>query len=152
MILKHSHISKVEHWLEELHNRRVEVTKMFTVSKNSLQQGLYLARYDDELLKLESLISEKKNQLQHCNSYGSSSSSAEDLLQSLFLLKQEADGISERCIDIAKHIEVRITCILSTPGILRQHLNHYGFFIQRDFYFFRIPTTVAQNWVMHQRN
>ena len=112
MILKHSHISKVEHWLEELHNRRVEVTKMFTVSKNSLQQGLYLARYDDELLKLESLISEKKNQLQHCNGYGSSSSSAEDLLQSLFLLKQEADGISERCIDIAKHIEVRITCIL----------------------------------------
>ena len=112
MILKYSHISKVEHWLEKLHDRRIEVTKMFTVAKNSLQQGLHLARYDDELLRLESLILEKRNQLQHCNSYGSSSSSAEDLLQSLFLLKQEADGISEQCINIAKHIEVRITCIL----------------------------------------
>ena len=112
MISKYSHISKVEHWLEELHNRRVEVTQMFTVAKNSLQQGLHLARYDDELSSLESLISEKRNQLQHCNSYGSSSSSAEDLLQSLFLLKQEADGISEQCINIAKHIEVRITCTL----------------------------------------
>ena len=85
---------------------------MFTVAKNSLQQGLHLARHDDELNRLETLILEKKNQLQHCKSYGSSSSSAEDLLQSLFLLKQEADGISEKCINIAKHVEVRIFYIV----------------------------------------
>ena len=69
---------------------------------------LYLTRNDDELIKLGALIAEKKSSLMHLDNLGSSISSVEELLSTLIQLKYEADGISQRCIEIAKSQQVNI--------------------------------------------
>ena len=102
---------QVEHWLETLHNRRVEVTALFTRAKKELDNYLYLTRNDDELIKLGALIAEKKNNLMHLDNLGSSIPSVEELLSTLIQLKYEADGISQRCIEIAKSQQVNIYLI-----------------------------------------
>ena len=86
----------------------MEVTTLLTNTKKQLDQYLYLSRNDNELVQLEALIAEKKNNLLHLDNLGSSVSSAEDLLNSLIQLKCEADGISERCIELAKDQQVMI--------------------------------------------
>ena len=89
------------------------MTTLLANTKKQLDQYLYLSRNDDELDKLEKLISEKKNSLMHLDNLGSSVSSAESLLNSLIQLKCEADGISERCIALAKDQQVRnVLCSL----------------------------------------
>ena len=103
---------QVELWLETLHNRRVEVTALFTRAKKELDNSLYLTRNDDELIELGALISEKKNNLMHLDSLGSSIPSVEELLNTLIKLKYEADGISQRCIEIAKTQQVNNCLIL----------------------------------------
>ena len=99
--------SQVEIWLETLHNRRVEVTRLYTNAKSQLDHYLYLSRNDDELIRLEALICERKNTLVHLDNLGSSISSVEELLNSLIQMKYEADGISGRCIELAKTQQVR---------------------------------------------
>ena len=84
------------------------MTTLLTNTKKQLDQYLYLSRNDNELVQLEALIAEKKNSLLHLDNLGSSVSSAEDLLNSLIQLKCEADGISERCIELAKDQQVMI--------------------------------------------
>ena len=84
------------------------MTTLLTNTKKQLDQYLYLSRNDNELVQLEALIAEKKNNLLHLDNLGSSVSSAEDLLNSLIQLKCEADGISERCIELAKDQQVMI--------------------------------------------
>ena len=89
------------------------MTTLLANTKKQLDQYLYLSRNDDELDKLEKLISEKKNRLMHLDNLGSSVSSAESLLNSLIQLKCEADSISERCIALAKDQQVRnVICSL----------------------------------------
>ena len=101
----------MELWLETLHNRRVQVTALFTKAKKELDNYLYLSSNDDELIKLGALISEKKNNLLHLDHLGSSIPSVEELLNTLIQLKHEADGISERCIEIARTQQVNIYLI-----------------------------------------
>ena len=84
------------------------MTTLLTNTKKQLDQYLYLSRNDNELVQLEALIAEKKNNLLHLDNLGSSVSSAEDLLNCLIQLKCEADGISERCIELAKDQQVMI--------------------------------------------
>ena len=84
------------------------MTTLLTNTKKQLDQYLYLSRNDNELVQLEALIAEKKNNLLRLDNLGSSVSSAEDLLNSLIQLKCEADGISERCIELAKDQQVMI--------------------------------------------
>ena len=55
------------------------MTKLLANTKKQLDQYLYLSRNDDELEKLERLISEKKNSLMHLDNLGSSVSSSESL-------------------------------------------------------------------------
>ena len=97
---------------------------MFTNTKKELDQYLYLSRNDDELVRLEALIAEKKNNLMHLENLGSSVSSAEGLLNSFIQLKYEADGISERCIELAKDQQVMIldlSYIQSHSNDIREH-------------------------------
>ena len=82
------------------------MTTLLANTKKQLDQYLYLSRNDGELDRLEALISEKKSGLMHLNNLGSSVATAEDLLNSLIQLKYEADGISERCIALAKDQQV----------------------------------------------
>ena len=82
------------------------MTTLLANTKKQLDQYLYLSRNDDELDRLEALINEKKANLVHLDNLGTSTSSAEELLNSLIQLKYEADGISERCIELAKDQQV----------------------------------------------
>ena len=82
------------------------MTTLLANTKKELDQCLYLSRNDDELDRLEALISEKKNNLVHLDNLGTSTSSTEELLNSLIQLKYEADGISGRCIELAKDQQV----------------------------------------------
>lgn len=82
------------------------MTTLLANTKKQLDQYLYLSRNDDELDRLEALISEKKTNLVHLDNLGTSTSSADELLNSLIQLKYEADGISERCIALAKDQQV----------------------------------------------
>ena len=104
---------QVELWLETLHNRRVEVTVLFTRAKKELDQYYHLTRNDDELIKLGALIAQKKDFLMHLDSLGSSIPSVEELLNTLIQMKYEADGISQRCIEIAKTQQVNFFLIHS---------------------------------------
>ena len=83
------------------------MTTLLANTRKQLDQYLYQSRNDDELDKLEKLISEKKNSLMHLDNLGSSVPSAESLVNSLIQLKCEADSISERCIALAKDQQVR---------------------------------------------
>ena len=130
-------IFQVELWLESLHNRRVEVTLLFTRTKCELDHYVCLSRNEDELIRLENIIADKKNSLMRLNQLGSSHSSVEEMLNSLMQRKYEADGISERCIELAKTQQVRViyNCLLIRKIIFFRILIYMNFVIFRYEYF-----------------
>ena len=96
--------------MEALHDRRVKVTKIYQNVKDSLTQNIRQSQTEDELKQLGSIIAERKNDLAKLNSLGSSQSDVESLIKELVFLKDEAENISKRCIEIAKTLPVRNAC------------------------------------------
>nr|CAD7575774.1 unnamed protein product [Timema californicum] len=99
-------VSQVEHWLEELHDRRRALELSWQSRKTQLEQCLALALLASDLHELEDYLSVRKEALSRSSDQlGDSSSSAELLLHEHRKLLPEAKDLQDRALKITKATE-----------------------------------------------
>ncbi|KAJ9596373.1 hypothetical protein L9F63_012601, partial [Diploptera punctata] len=99
-------ISQVEHWLENLHDRRRLLEIAWQSRKTELEQCLGLALLASDLKELEEVLLVRKEALtQGSDHLGDSSASAELLLHEHKKLLPEAKELQDRALKITKATE-----------------------------------------------
>nr|CAD7442107.1 unnamed protein product [Timema bartmani] len=99
-------VSQVEHWLEELHDRRRALELSWQSRKTQLEQCLALALLASDLHELEDYLSVRKEALSRSSDQlGDSSSSTELLLHEHRKLLPEAKDLQDRALKITKATE-----------------------------------------------
>lgn len=85
-----SAVSKVEHWLEGLHDRRKEIELIWQSRKTQVEQCLALALLATELLDVENMLKTRKDYLLKNSDLGDSKMTAKILLEELMKISAEA--------------------------------------------------------------
>ncbi|XP_066996542.2 titin isoform X1 [Anabrus simplex] len=103
-------VSQVEHWLENLHDRRRLLEITWQSRKTQLEQCLTLALLAKDLRDVEESLSlRKESLLRSCDHLGDSSASTELLLHEHRKLFPEAKEFQDQCLKITKATEQLVT-------------------------------------------
>lgn len=98
-------LTQVELWLEELHDRRNVLEVAWQTRKIQLEQCLALAIFAKELNDLETILRNRKNELESLPNLGDSEATAIHLLQNYIALKQDAVSLRDKALKITRATE-----------------------------------------------
>ena len=94
----HSITYQVSIWLEQLHDRRVEVTDMFNKMKDHLRKKMKSIQIVANIDHLSQQVEKKLEQLMNIDSLGKSADESYELLRETLEIEWEAHEISEQCL------------------------------------------------------
>lgn len=99
-------VSKVEHWLEVLHDKRKIIETSWQMRKSQVEKCLALALLATELLEVEDVLRRRKESLADgFDELGNSKSNAKVLLDSLNRTSEEAKELQEKALRITNSTE-----------------------------------------------
>ncbi|XP_023344920.1 coiled-coil domain-containing protein 141 [Eurytemora carolleeae] len=102
-------IDQVSDWLENLHDARVEVSDLFTLSMSVMKRKISGFNIMTEIDSLHRLVAFNREMIIKNDSLGSSSTEACQLLEATLQLEREAHTISERslkCVKLSQVLDV----------------------------------------------
>ncbi|KAK6627495.1 hypothetical protein RUM44_009973 [Polyplax serrata] len=127
-------VSKVEHWLENLHDRRKQIEVIWQARKTQVEQCLALALLAIELLEIENLLKARRESLTKNKQLGDSKASAQLLLEEIRKTLVEAKNLQDRTLKITKSTEKLVgsehfageEAISQSYAVLNESTEHYN--------------------------